>query len=200
MKATIDQFILVARNYPVAIVAIICLCRSVVNWLNKVAARCYCRIGCSAAISVLKSGWPASLFLLLVADSFQLRLGVRDFGVEVVQLVTRVLYTVGAIQYFSVRPTFSYIAHTAITKLCLTDCQAATAINIFSLEVMLKLFTPFFGNLGPGLVVVTLGCLVGRAFSTNDTAISHYFLHISPLSIINAMNGTQASVYQQLAG
>jgi hypothetical protein len=198
IKATIDQFILVARNYPVAIVAIICFCRSVVNWLNKVAARCYCRIGCSAAISLLKSGCPASLFLL--PDSFQLRLGVRDFGVEVVQLVTRVLYTVGAIQYFSVRPTFSYIAHTAITKLYLTDCQAATAINIFGLEGMLILFTPFFGNLGSGLVVVILCCLVGRAFSTNDTAISHYFLHISPLSIINAMNGTQASVYQQLAG
>ena len=191
MKATIDRFILVARNYPVGIVAIICLCRSVVNWLNKVAARCYCRIGCSAAISLSKSGWPASL--LPIPDSVQLRLGVRDFGVEVVQLVTWVLYTVGAIQYFSIRPTFSYIAHTAITKLRLTDSQATTAIDIFSLEVVLKLFTPFFGNLGPGLVVVLLGCFVGGAFSTNDTTISHYFLHISSLSIINAMNGTQAS-------
>jgi hypothetical protein len=84
MKATIDQFILVARNYPVATVAMICLCRSVVNWLSKVAARCYCRIGCSAAISLLKSGWPAFLFLLLVPDSFQLGLGLNDFGVEVI--------------------------------------------------------------------------------------------------------------------
>jgi hypothetical protein len=120
--------------------------------------------------------------------------------VEVVQLVTCVLYTVGAIQYFSIRPTFSYIAHTAITKLYLTDCQATIAIDIFSLEVVLKLFTPFFGNLGPGFVVVLLGCFVGGAFSTNDTTIGHYFLHISSLSIINAMNGTQASVYQQLTG
>jgi len=37
MQATINQFILVARNYPVAIVAMICLYQSVVNWLNRVA-------------------------------------------------------------------------------------------------------------------------------------------------------------------
>jgi hypothetical protein len=37
MKATIDQFILVARNYPVAIVAIICLCRLAVNGFNRIA-------------------------------------------------------------------------------------------------------------------------------------------------------------------
>ena len=39
MKATIDRFILVARNHPVAIVAIICFCRPVVNGLNKAASR-----------------------------------------------------------------------------------------------------------------------------------------------------------------
>jgi hypothetical protein len=37
MQATINQFILVARNYPVAIVGIICLCQSVVNWSIGVA-------------------------------------------------------------------------------------------------------------------------------------------------------------------
>lgn len=38
-KATINQFILVARNYPVAIVGMICLCHSVVNGLYE-AANC----------------------------------------------------------------------------------------------------------------------------------------------------------------
>jgi hypothetical protein len=38
-KATINQFILVARNYPVAIVGMICLCRSVVNKSNELANR-----------------------------------------------------------------------------------------------------------------------------------------------------------------
>jgi hypothetical protein len=52
MKATIDQFILVARNYPVAIVGMICSCRSVVNGVGKVTVRHYCRIRCSAAISL----------------------------------------------------------------------------------------------------------------------------------------------------
>ena len=37
IKATINQFILVARNYPVAIVGMICLCQSVVNGLHEVA-------------------------------------------------------------------------------------------------------------------------------------------------------------------
>jgi hypothetical protein len=36
IKATMDQFNLVARNYPVAIVGMICLCRCVVNWSNEV--------------------------------------------------------------------------------------------------------------------------------------------------------------------
>ncbi len=31
MKATIRQFILVARNYPVATASMVCLCQSVVN-------------------------------------------------------------------------------------------------------------------------------------------------------------------------
>jgi hypothetical protein len=39
IKATIDQFILVARNYPVAIVGMICLCQSVVNGLREAANR-----------------------------------------------------------------------------------------------------------------------------------------------------------------
>src|SRR4030042_2345167 len=38
-KATINQFILVARNYPVAIVSILRLCQTVVNGLDK-AAHC----------------------------------------------------------------------------------------------------------------------------------------------------------------
>ena len=37
MEATIDGFILLARNYPVAIISMVCLCRSIVNGLNKVA-------------------------------------------------------------------------------------------------------------------------------------------------------------------
>jgi len=36
-EATIDGLILLARNYPVAIVSMVCLCRSVVNGLSKVA-------------------------------------------------------------------------------------------------------------------------------------------------------------------
>jgi len=36
-EATIDGFILLARNYPVAIVRMVSVCRSVVNGLNKVA-------------------------------------------------------------------------------------------------------------------------------------------------------------------
>jgi len=38
-EATIERLILSTRNYPVAIVGMVCLCRSVVNGLNKVA---YC--------------------------------------------------------------------------------------------------------------------------------------------------------------
>jgi hypothetical protein len=37
MEATIDGLILLGGNYPVAIVSMICLCRSIVNGLNKVA-------------------------------------------------------------------------------------------------------------------------------------------------------------------
>lgn len=37
IKATINQFILVARNYPVAIVGMICLSQSVVNRLSRLA-------------------------------------------------------------------------------------------------------------------------------------------------------------------
>jgi hypothetical protein len=144
-------------------------------------------------ISLSKLGWPASLFL--VPDSFQLSLGLSDSGMKVTQLVTRVVYAVATIQYFSIGPTLSYFTHPAIANLYITDCQAATAIDIFRLEGMLILFTPFFGNLRSGLIVVFLGCLIRRAFSTNDTAISHYFLHISSLSIINTANGPQASVY-----
>jgi hypothetical protein len=36
-EATIDGLILLRRDYPVAIVSIICLCRPIVNGLNKVA-------------------------------------------------------------------------------------------------------------------------------------------------------------------
>ena len=142
-------------------------------------------------MSLSKLRRPVSLFL--TTDSFQLSLGLRDFGVEVTQLGTRVLYAVAAIHYFSVRTTFSYFAHPAITNLYITDCQATHAIDIFSLEGVLKLLGPFFGNLGPGVVVVFLSCLIGRAFSTNETTISHYFWHISSLSIINTTDGTQAS-------
>jgi hypothetical protein len=198
MKATIDQFVLVARNYPVAIVAMICFCRPVVNWSGKVMVRYYCRIGCGAAISRSKSGWPVSLFL--VPDSVQLGLGVRDSGVEVTQLVTWVLYAVGAIQHFSLGSTLSYFTHPAIGNLCVTDRQATSAIDISRLEGMLILCAPFFGNLSSGSIVVILGCFVGGAFSTNDTTISHYLLHISSRSTINAMNGTQTSVYQQSTG
>jgi hypothetical protein len=38
IKATISQSILVASNYPVAIVSMICLCQSVVNGLQKAAS------------------------------------------------------------------------------------------------------------------------------------------------------------------
>jgi hypothetical protein len=37
-EATIKRLILLAGNYPVAIVSMICLCLSVVNGLNKAAA------------------------------------------------------------------------------------------------------------------------------------------------------------------
>jgi len=67
----------------------------------------------------LEVGAGSTLFL--IPDSFQLGLGFSDCRVEIVQLVTRVLYTVGTVQYFSIRTTFSYIAHTAIAKLYLTD-------------------------------------------------------------------------------
>jgi hypothetical protein len=149
-------------------------------------------------ISLSKSGWPASLFL--VPDGFQLSLGLGDSGLEFTQLVTGVLHTVATIQYPSFGPTLSYFTYAAIANLYITDSQAATAIDIFGLEGMLILFTPFFGNLSSVLIVVFLGCFVRRAFSTNDTTISHYFLHISSLAIINTTNGTQASVYQQLTG
>src|SRR5512136_1232079 len=46
IKATINQFILVARNYPVAIVSMICLCRSVVNLSNGVANCIDAWLGC----------------------------------------------------------------------------------------------------------------------------------------------------------
>jgi hypothetical protein len=36
-EATIDGLILLRRDYPVAIVSIICLCRPIVNGFNKVA-------------------------------------------------------------------------------------------------------------------------------------------------------------------
>jgi hypothetical protein len=63
---------------------------------------------------------------------------------------------------------------------------------------MLKLFTPFFGNLSPGLIIVFLCCYIRRAFITNETTISYYFLHISSLYNTNTTNGTQASVYWRL--
>ncbi len=144
VKATINQFILVARNYPVAIVVIICLCRSVVNRLVKVAVRYYCRIRCSAAISISKSGWSPSPFF--VADGFQLSLGLSDSGVEVTQLVTGVLNAVATIQYLSFGPAPSYFAHIAVADLYITDSQAAAAIDIFRPEGMLILFTPLIGN------------------------------------------------------
>jgi hypothetical protein len=89
-----------------------------------------------------------------ISNGFQLGLSLSYLGVEVVQLITRVFCTVRAVQYFSVNTAFSYIAHTAITKLYLTNCQATIAIDILSLEGMLKLFTPFFGDLSPGRVIV----------------------------------------------
>jgi hypothetical protein len=114
---------------------------------------------------------------------------------EVVQLVTWILYTVGAIQYFSIGTTSSYVAHTAITKLYFTDCQATTAIDIFNLEVVLKLLAPFFGNLGPGIVVVSLCRFIRRTLVANKPTVSHYFLHISSLPSISAVNGARAAVY-----
>lgn len=142
------------------------------------------------------SEWPASSPLLPVSDSVQLSLGVRDFGEEVTQFVTWVVYTAGAVRYFPIRPTFPYLTHTAITKLYVTDRQAAAAIDIIGLEVVLKLFGPFFGNFRSGLIIVFFGCFIRRAFSTNNTTISHYFLHITSLTIADAMNDTEASIHR----
>jgi hypothetical protein len=136
--------------------------------------------------------------LFLIPDSFQLGLGLSDLDVEVIQLITRVLYTVGTVQYFSINTTFSYIAHTAIVELYLPYCQTTITIDIFSLEVMFKLFAPFFGNLSPGRIIVFLGCFIRWAFGTNKATISYYFLHISSLSNAIATNGTRASGYWQL--
>jgi hypothetical protein len=137
------------------------------------------------------------VYLFLIPDSFQLVPGLSDFGMELIQLITRVLYTVGTVQYFSIRTTFSYIAHTAIAKLYLTDCQAAMAIDIFGLKLMFELFTPFFGNLSPGLIIVVLSCLIRRTLGTNEATVSHYFLHISSLSDTPTMNGTLVFVNWQ---
>lgn len=138
--------------------------------------------------------------LFLISDSFQLIPGLNDFGMEAIQLVTGVVYAVAAIQYFSSGTTFSYFTHLAITNLYTIDCQATVAVNVFSLEGVLVLFASFFGNLGPGLIVVFLGCLVRWAFSTNDTAISHYFLHISSFSNTATTNGTEAYGGYQFIG
>jgi len=119
---------------------------------------------------------------LLIPDSFQLGFSFSDLGMKVIQFITRVIYTVSTVQYFSINTTFSYIAHTAIAKLYITDCQATIAIDIFSLEVMFKLLTPCFGNLSPGLIIVLLGCPIRWAFGTDDSTVGYYFLHISSLS------------------
>ena len=37
VEATMEGFILLAGNYPVAMTSMVCLCRSVVNGFNKVA-------------------------------------------------------------------------------------------------------------------------------------------------------------------
>jgi len=133
--------------------------------------------------------------LSTIPYSFQLDLSFSDLGMKAIQFITRVIHTVGTVQYFSINTAFSYITHTAITKLYVTDCQATIAIDIFSLEVMLKLFTPCFGNLSPGFVIVFLGGFIRWAFSTNEATASHYFLHSPSLSNTIATNGTQASVY-----
>ena len=135
--------------------------------------------------------------LYLIPDSFQLGLSLSDFGVEVIQLITGALYTVGTVQYFSINTTFPYIAHTAITKLYIANCQTTITIDIFSLEVMLKLFTPFFGDLSPGLIIVFLGGLIRWAFSANEATVSHYFLHITSLSNTTTSNETPLFVYCQ---
>jgi hypothetical protein len=123
----------------------------------------------------------ASNTLVFTSDSFQLSLGFSDLGVEVVQLITRVFYTVGAIQYLSFSAAFSNIAHTAIAKLHLAGCQTTMAIDIFSLEVMLKLLAPRFGDLSPGTIIVFLGRSIRWTLGTDETAISHHFFHVSSL-------------------
>jgi hypothetical protein len=117
---------------------------------------------------------------------------------KVIQFITWVIDAVGTVQYFSINTAFSYITRAAIAKLYVTDCQATTAIDIFSLEVMLKLFTPCFANPSPGLIIVLLGCLIRWAFSANETAISNYFLHIYSLPDTIATNGIQVSVEWQV--
>jgi hypothetical protein len=123
----------------------------------------------------------ASNALVFTSESFQLSLGFSDLGVEVLQLITRVFYTVGAIQYLSLNATFSYITHTAIAKLQLAGCQATMAIDIFSFEAMLKLLAPSFGNLSPGTIIIFLGRFIRWTFGTDETAISHHFFHVSSL-------------------
>jgi len=59
---------------------------------------------------------------------------------------------------------------------------------------MFKLFAPLFGNLSPGLIIVLLGCLIRRAFGTNEATVGYYFLHISSLSNNIAANGIQVSL------
>jgi hypothetical protein len=147
----------------------------------------------------LKTVFPlevgAGSTLFLIPYSFQLGFGLSDLGMKVIQFITRVIYTVSTVQYFSIHTTFSYIAHTAIAKLYVTDCQATIAIDIFSLEVMLKLLTPLFCNLSPGFIIVLLRCLIRRAFGTNEATVGYYFLHISSLYNKIATNCIQISVY-----
>ena len=127
-------------------------------------------------VVLLEVGAGSTLFL--VSDSFQLGFSFSDLGMKAVQLIAWVIYTVGTVQYFSINTAWPYIAHTAITKLYITDCQATITIDIFSLEVMFKLLTPCFSNLSPGSIIVLLCCFVRRAFGADKTAVRyHRFSH-----------------------
>jgi hypothetical protein len=118
--------------------------------------------------------------VIFVFNSFKFSFGIimGSPGMEFVDLITRVIYTVAAVRYLFVRTAFPDITKLTKAELPLAGCKASIAVDVFRLKIMFILLAPLCGNFSPGIVIIFLGSLICWAFIANKTTICHYLLHM----------------------